>query len=138
MSPSPLEQLVLARLQQAKDSLKEAETLNQAGLSRGAINRAYYAMFYIILALAVLRQKTTSKHSGVIAFFDREFVKPGIFPRELSKSLHLLFQKRQENDYGNVFLVNEEEARLALVGAQTFVQTVEVYIKSELKSLSDE
>lgn len=133
MSSSPLEQLILARLQQAKDSLKEAETLYQAGLLRGVINRAYYAMFYVVLALAVLRQETTSKHSSVIAFFDREYVKTGIFPRELSKSLHLSFQRRQENDYGDVFLVNEEEAHQALLEAHTFVENVEIYLKSTSK-----
>lgn len=99
MNPAPVEQLVQIRLQQAKESLEEAETLYHATLLRGTINRAYYAMFYAALALAIQRQETTSKHSGVIAFFDREFVKTGIFPRELSKSFHLAFQKRQGNDY---------------------------------------
>lgn len=131
MNPSPIEQLIMIRCQQARESLEEAAILCRAELLRGTINRAYYAMFYSVLALTVLRQETTTKHSGVIAFFDREFVKPGIFPRVLSKSLHLAFQRRQENDYGNLFSVNEEEAHQALLEAQTFVDSMEKYLKEQ-------
>ncbi len=87
-------------------------------------------MFYATLALAILRQKTTSKHSGVIAFFDREFVKTGIFSKDLSKSFHLAFQRRQENDYGDIFTVNKDEASQSILDARLFVDTVEEYVKN--------
>ena len=60
LSPS-IEQHIEVRLQQAKDSLKEAEVCT--------INRSYYALFYAVSALVTLRQGTIAKHSGVIAFF---------------------------------------------------------------------
>ena len=82
MTPTPIEQLIEMRLEQAHESLREANTLREAGLLRGTINRAYYAMFYAVLSLTALRQEITSKHSGVVAFFDRNFIKTGIFPRE--------------------------------------------------------
>lgn len=133
MSPTPVDQLIQLRLQQAKESLEEAGVLFRSSLLRGAINRAYYAMFYAVLALAVLRQETTSKHSGVIAFFDREFVKPEVLPRELSKSLHLAYQRRQENDYGDLFVATEEEAHQAIDDARDFVGHIEKYINSPTK-----
>ena len=43
-----------------------------------SINRAYYAMFYAVLAFLVLEKKETPKHGGVIAIFDRDFVKKGV------------------------------------------------------------
>ncbi|MCL4560962.1 MAG: HEPN domain-containing protein [Chloroflexi bacterium] len=130
MNPTPGEQLIQVRIQQANDSLEEADTLYRSGLFRGAINRAYYAMFYAILALAVQRQATTSKHSGAIAFFDRELIKSGILPRELSRSLHLAFQRRQETDYGDIGLVNNKEAGQALLDARIFVGKIEGYLDS--------
>jgi uncharacterized protein len=48
------------RLQQARETLQEAEGLYSMSLWRGTINRAYYAMFYAVLALTVLRQQVTS------------------------------------------------------------------------------
>ena len=128
MNPTPIEQLIQVRLQQAKDSLKEAEVLFHNSLLRGTMNRAYYAMFYSILALGAQRQETTSKHSGVIAFFNREFVKTGVFPKGLSRSLHLAFQRRQENDYGDLISVDEEEAHQAILEAKTFIESVEKYL----------
>ncbi len=137
MSKTPIEQLIQVRFSQAKESLEEADTLYRSALLRGAINRAYYAMFYAVLALTVLKQESTSKHSGVIAFFDREYVKSGIFPRELSKSFHLAFQRRQENDYGDVFSVDEEETRQSLLEARLFVDRVESYVKSIFEQAED-
>jgi uncharacterized protein (UPF0332 family) len=45
-------------------------------------------MFYAVLALLALRKQETSKHTGVISLFDRDFVKPGVFSKELSQWLH--------------------------------------------------
>lgn len=53
MSDDPHDELILYRLQQADESIQEAKTLAQNSLWRGAINRAYYAMFYAALALVV-------------------------------------------------------------------------------------
>jgi uncharacterized protein (UPF0332 family) len=88
------------RLTQARDSLREADVLLREGMSlRSVMNRLYYAMFYAVLALLQTRQLGTSKHSGAIALFDREFVKSGVFPREFSKVLHRAFELRQKGDY---------------------------------------
>ena len=118
------------RLQQARETLQEAESLFALSFWRGTINRAYYAMFYAVLALAVLRQQVTSKHSGVLAFFDREFVKTGVFPKELSRSFHRAFESRQTNDYGEIFTVSGEEAKLTLEEARNFVSSIENYIQN--------
>lgn len=116
------------RLSQGHEALKEADVLYQAGLFRGAINRAYYAMFYATLALSVLKEREISKNSGLIAFFDQEYVKTGLFPKELSKALHLAFDQRQSNDYGEVGLIDQDEAQRAIVEARIFVDKIAGYI----------
>ena len=92
--------LIEYRLTQAKDSLKEADVLHKSGMSlRSVMNRLYYSMFYTVLALLQNKELGTSKHSGAISLFDREYVKPGILPREMSKALHRAFELRQIGDY---------------------------------------
>ena len=50
-------QLAQYRMQQAKESLDEARFLLGGGKSaRSVINRAYYAMFYAVLALLVYEE----------------------------------------------------------------------------------
>lgn len=114
MTDEHIRELADYRFQQARETLKEDDPLFAMSLWRGTINRAYYAMFYAVLALAVLRQQVTSKHSGVLAFFDREFVKRGIFPKGLSHSFHRAFESRNRNDYGEIFTLSREEARQPL------------------------
>ena len=130
MNCSEREERIEFRIAQAQETLKEAEALLSDSLYRGAINRAYYAMFYTILALAVFKGETVSKHSGVIAFFDREFVKTGALSRELSKALHLGFERRQTNDYGEVWLVDRGEAEIAIAEARTFVDAIMDYLRT--------
>lgn len=121
--------LVEYRLTQALDSIKEADVLNQSGMSRRSVmNRLYYAMFYAVLALLQEKEMGTSKHSGAIALFDREYVKTGAFPKEMSKSLHRAFELRQKGDYmeeTEVTAGDVEEIRLA---SEQFVKCVEKFL----------
>jgi uncharacterized protein (UPF0332 family) len=63
-----------------RESLSDAERMLQNGLSpRSITNRAYYAMFYAVLALFLNTgiNAKTSKHAGVISVFDKEFIHAG-------------------------------------------------------------
>jgi len=117
-------------MEQAHETLREAEILLSESALRGTVSRAYYAMFYALLALLATRQLGTSKHSGALALFDREFVKAGVFPRELSRSLHLAFDHRQTLDYGEMVQVNRSIAEGTLVEARTFVAAIESHLRS--------
>jgi len=119
------------RLEQARETLEEADALREHGLWRGLINRSYYAMFYAVLALGVFKQAVLTKHSQAIAFFDKEFVKTGIFPRELSRSLHLGFDQRQVNDYGDIWTVSQIEAEAVFSEARLFVESIDGYLKKQ-------
>lgn len=130
MNPEQLEDLLRYRVEQAHESLREAEILLDESALRGTINRAYYAMFYTLLALLATRQLGTSKHSGALALFDREFVKTGLFPCELSRSLHLAFDRRQTYDYGEMTEVDRQVAAETLTEARAFVAAVESYLRS--------
>ena len=92
--------LIKYRLEEAENSIKEAEVLLKECMSlRSVMNRLYYAMFYAVLALLQEKELGTSKHYGAISLFDREFIKSGIFDKELSKTLHRAFELRQKGDY---------------------------------------
>lgn len=132
MTPAQLRGMIQFRMRQAHETIHEAEVLIKAGSWRGAINRAYYAMFYAILALSTLKQIDASRHSGVITFFDREFVKPGIFKKELSKKLHFAFENRQIHDYGETVFIDESIAIETLSDADEFVDSIEKYLVSRI------
>jgi len=87
--------LIRYRLEEAREALDEARTLYEQEKSpRSVVNRSYYAMFYAALALLITIDEGTSKHRGVIALFDKEFVNRNVFPKEMSKALHHAFDMR--------------------------------------------
>jgi uncharacterized protein (UPF0332 family) len=121
--------LIEYRLTQARDSIREADVLNQSGMSRrSVVNRLYYAMFYAVLAL--LQEKTlgTSKHSGAISLFDREYVKTGYFSKEMSKALHRAFELRQKGDYMEEAEVTADDVTEIRAAAVRFVEDAEKFL----------
>jgi uncharacterized protein (UPF0332 family) len=126
--------LVTFRLEQADESLEAAQILLDKGLLRPSVNRSYYAMFYAVLALLALKKRETSKHSGAIAIFDKEFVKEGAFPKEFSHWIHSAFDLRQRSDYATWHQITQEVAKDTLLDAYAFVKGV----KENLRSLMDQ
>jgi uncharacterized protein (UPF0332 family) len=89
-------------------------------------------MFYALLGLLATRQLGTSKHSGAIALFDREFVRTGIFSPELSRALHLAFQRRQVHDYGEVVHADLNTANESIAEAERFVAAIGSYLAPQI------
>jgi uncharacterized protein len=115
--------LIRYRLEQAESAIEEANLLiSQGRTTLGAVNRAYYAMFYAVLALLQFINKIPRKHSGAIALFDAEFVKKDIFPKELSFHLHKAFEFRQESDYHAVEPISRDDAGEIILNASNFIK----------------
>lgn len=124
-----LKALIGYRLDQADSALKASQTLINAELWRDSVNRAYYAAFYAVLALLALKGMGTSKHAGAISLFDREFVKTGVFSKDLSATLHNTFDMRQEADYEEQAQIDDTDATDALAQARVFVDQVRQYME---------
>lgn len=125
-----LQELCAYRISQARETIREADVLMREGMSlRSVMNRLYYAMFYAVLALLQTKQLGTSKHSGAIALFDREFVKTGVFPKELSKALHRAFELRQKGDYMEEAEITPADVEELRPLAGEFVDKVETAIQ---------
>ena len=138
MKPEQVRDLLRYRIAQANETLREAEILLNETALRGAVNRSYYAMFYALLALLATKQLGTSRHSGAIRLFDREFVKTGLLPKELSRSLRVAFNRRQTHDYSELAEVDQQTAEETLTSAKTFVTAIESYLGSTSQLVSDQ
>ena len=123
--------LVGYRIGQANDALRAADALLNEGLWRDSVNRSYYAMFYAVLALLALKGTGTSKHTGAIAMFDKDYVKAGLFSKELSQTLHRTFEMRLEADYDEVSTVSEQDAQLVVSQAREFVGKLSEHLRQQ-------
>lgn len=94
-----IEALFAYRFNQAEETLLDAERMIEGNFTPRAItNRAYYSIFYAILALFLKTGVNikTSKHKGVMSLFDKEFIKTEKLDRYYSKILHGVFNARQD------------------------------------------
>jgi uncharacterized protein (UPF0332 family) len=126
------ETLIQYRLERSREALDDARLMfEENGSPAGVVNRAYYAMFYSTLAILMTIGKGSSKHQGVIALFDQHFIKTGIFPKELAKTLHRIFELRQVGDYRDLLVISKEQAKEVLESATEFTKALEEKIKNK-------
>ncbi len=129
MKEPDFKDLIDYRLGEAHEALRDAELLLDARRYRAAANRLYYAAFYCAIAVLLSRHLEYSKHSAVIGFFDREFIRTGILPREYSRTLHRAFSERQQDDYMPFVEVIPDELAQLLADVRTMLAGVSEYIK---------
>ena len=102
--------LVQYRIDIAKEKLKSAKILLDAGQYKDSIGRSYYALFSAVRAVLAKDQVDFSKHAGVIAYFQKNYIKTEIFERKYSKYLSSAFQIRNSCDYDDFYIVSKANA----------------------------
>lgn len=80
----------------ARRALRTGKLALDDGDLVGAINRAYYAIFYAANAVLELAGLQRNKHSGVLALFREKHVKTGKIETDFSDIYGQAFESRQE------------------------------------------
>jgi uncharacterized protein (UPF0332 family) len=124
-------ELVLYRLQRARETLKDARILAQAQRWNPCVNRLYYACFYAVSSLLIQEGLSSSKHSGVRSLFNRHFVKTNKVSKETARIFNDLFERRQEGDYMDFVSFKESQVQLWLSDAEAFVETIGILIEKD-------
>lgn len=123
-------QLAKYRLKQSEECIDEAEYLLKGKKSsRSIINRIYYSFFYAILSLLIFEQFSSSKHSGVISYFNKKFIKNKIFSKETGMYLNRIFELRQRADYREFFQIDYQEIKPFIEEAKNFLKLTKNYIE---------
>jgi uncharacterized protein (UPF0332 family) len=121
--------LINYRIQQANETIKEVEFQIENNFLVIAVNRIYYGMFYMLLALALKNGFKTSKHNQLLGWFNREFVKTGKIDRKIGKIVHKAFEDRTDGDYGIFVKFEKEEVIEKLENMKRFLFELEKLIK---------
>ena len=121
---SSVKELASHRINRAFEDLEVAKKLLDDGSYRISLNRSYYAIFHAIRAINSLEGFDSSKHSGVISFFNLHYIKTGIFDKSLSQIIRKASKYREQADYEDFFDANEEDASEVYALANTFVSTI--------------
>jgi uncharacterized protein (UPF0332 family) len=125
--------LVKYRLEKAQNTLSDAKKYIEEATPESTVNRIYYAMFYVVNALLIANGLSSTKHSGVRAIFNKEFVNEGLVKKELGKFYSEMFDNRQKGDYRDFVKFEKEDVKSWLEKATEFVDVVESLTNRTIK-----
>ena len=95
----------------AQEYLNGSEHLIRNGFYRGAIDQAYNALELCLKGFLLFKMEDLpGRHSSVIEKFIEYYLKPEIFPRNLSKKIKHAFKKRNNARYNPSAYFNEKDA----------------------------
>lgn len=128
---SSLKELAGYRMEHAKEMLSAAEGNLEIGQYKTSLNRSYYAIFHAMRAMNILKGFDSSKHSGVIAYFNKEYIKEGIMDKALSVIIKSSSFLREKSDYDDFFIIGRKETENQLASARIFLEAVEKYLNEK-------
>lgn len=123
-----MDNLMNYRLDNAKEKLESAKLLLDAGKYRDSIGRSYYTIFTAVRAVLANDKVDFSKHSGVIAYFQKEYIKTGKFDVKYSRHLQTAFQIRNSCDYDDFFIASKQDAEEQYSRAMEFYEEIQNYL----------
>ena len=119
------------RFEVAQEDLDASRVLLHDRKYKPSINRSYYAIFHALRAVTALDGFDSRKHSGVIAYFNKTYVKEGIFEKKASKIIDKAFRIREKADYQDFFVASEKDAESQILDAEELIEMVRKYLDSK-------
>ena len=116
--------LIEHRISKAIATIDEVDFLISNKKLLLAVNRIYYGMFYILSALSLKYDFSTSKHQQLIGWFNKEFVATGKVEPKYGKIIHNAFSNRSTGDYDDFADFEEDEVKISFNELKDFINTI--------------
>ena len=116
--------IVNYKLGRADEDFLAAKQLYDLKSYRAANNRAYYAVFHAVNAVLAKESTAFKKHKDVIAYFNKNYIHTGKFPKEVGKRIHELEEIRHERDYSDFYIASKEEAKNQIDSAEYIIKLI--------------
>ena len=117
------------RLERAKEEYETAQLLYKENKLLAANNRAYYSIFYSIRAVLAMEKIDFKKHKDVLAYFNKNYVKTEIFPRQIGRRIVLASKIREDSDYDDEYEPSSEATYSQIETSRELIELVEKYLK---------
>ena len=117
--------LVAYRIQRAKETLSEADSLIEAGFFNAAVNRLYYACYYAVIALLIKNNIAAQTHQGVKQMFSLHFIANNKIDSHHSVFYGRLFNDRISGDYDDFVHYVSEVISALRPQAEEFISIIE-------------
>lgn len=121
--------LIKGYLEVAKEKLKSARDLLNAGDWSDCVSRAYYCVFHTGQALLLTEGLSADTHKGLRNLFGLHFVKTGKFDKRFGRILSNLKDDRENSDYELFSGIDQEIAEESVKKAEEFLKEAERYLE---------
>lgn len=121
-------EFALYRLERAKEEYETANLLYRENKLLAANNRAYYSIFYAIRAVLAMDKVDFKRHKDVLAYFNKNYVKTEIFPRQMGRRIIMVSKVREDSDYDEKYEPSSEATSLQIETAKELIELVEKYL----------
>lgn len=116
------------RFESALEDLDCARVLLMDKKFKVSVNRSYYAIFHALRSVTALDQFDSGKHSGIIAYFNRTYIKEGVFDKSVSKMIDTAFRLREKADYQDFVVISREQAQEQLEKAENIINVLKAFL----------
>ena len=131
MKPKISKELSNHRIEQAKEDLIASKALYDLKLYKSSNNRAYYSIFHSVKAILALEPIDFKRHKDVIAYFNKNYVHTEIFPRSMGRKISDASRIREDSDYDDEFVVQEEDTIAQIQTAEELINLAQEYIENQ-------
>mgnify|MGYP000047800285 CR=1 FL=1 len=123
--PLRKEDLIKIAIEKSNQAIKSAkDNLENKNLETSQ-NRIYYALFYIVTALAYKNDFITSKHGQLKGWFNKKFIyEDKVFEPYMIEIYNELYQFRQKSDYDLAYTPDTETVKESLGEVIKFIEKV--------------
>ena len=128
--------LARSYMDRAYETLEEAKLLFESQMYFGAINRIYYAIYYAVYALVVLKGVYPEKHGGTHHLFNLHYVKSKIVSKDLSVFLKDMYEYRRQGDYEATISFSKEEVETVLDQCVMYVGEIDKLLETLIEQNS--
>ncbi|MFV0363605.1 MAG: HEPN domain-containing protein [Suipraeoptans sp.] len=119
--------LAIYKLDRAREETDTSELLLENDRYKAANNRAYFA----ITAVLSMEPVAFKRHRDTIAYFNKNYVNEGKFPKSIEKSVAKAAKVRHASDYDEFYIASREEAILQIQVAKELINLVDNFITKQ-------
>lgn len=124
-----LNERVIHRMERAHSTLAEIEPNIANGNYHTAVSRMYYACYYAVAALLLVKGVSANSHAGMRQMLGLHYVRQGLFPRQLNDFYYDLHRFRNKGDYDEFYYFKREQVEKFYADAIELINTADAILK---------
>jgi len=116
------------KIKKSDETFAAAVSLFEDGYYLSAVNRLYYASYYLISATLAVKNVFTKSHSGLRTQFSLHYIKTNIFNEKIGEIYAKIFEARSLGDYDDYISYEKSDVEVLIQDVEILILTIKNYL----------